>query len=159
MAAIGDEVEDEAELAQLFGETLHLVVGHARGIPVERGRKIVGEHFIRENGVNRFGKLACFGEIRLCWSPSREYPQTERPRGTSRSRNRFRPGPDNSRREFLQVRDPTRHQCRAMRALARADGPRGALGESEPIVDRHIEGFAVRLCGTGWRPQWPGRTF
>ena len=46
MAAVGDEVEDEPELAELFGEPLHLLVAHAGRVPVERRRQVVGQHLV-----------------------------------------------------------------------------------------------------------------
>ena len=61
--AVGDEVEDEAQLAQLLGKALHLFIAHAGGVPVEGRRQIVGEHFVRELGVDRFGELS--------WPPAR----------------------------------------------------------------------------------------
>ena len=33
VAAVGDEVEDEAELPELLGEAAHLLVGHAGACP------------------------------------------------------------------------------------------------------------------------------
>src|SRR5271165_6517723 len=35
VSTVGDEVEDEPQLGQLFREALHLVIGHAGGVPVE----------------------------------------------------------------------------------------------------------------------------
>ena len=35
--AVGDEVEHEAQLAELFREPPHFLVAHARRVPVERG--------------------------------------------------------------------------------------------------------------------------
>jgi len=35
VAAVGDEVEDEAEFAEFFGEAAHLLVAHSGGIPAE----------------------------------------------------------------------------------------------------------------------------
>jgi hypothetical protein len=40
VSATGDEVEDGPHLAELFGEALHLLIAHARGVPVERGDRL-----------------------------------------------------------------------------------------------------------------------
>jgi hypothetical protein len=77
VAAVGDEVEHEAELAQLLGEAPHLLVAHARRVPVERRREIVGEHLVRELRVDRLGEDARRGG-RPSSSPSRGCRRTER---------------------------------------------------------------------------------
>ena len=56
MAAVGDEVEDEPQLAQLGREPAHLLVGHPGGVPVERRRQVVGQHLVGVHGVDRFGE-------------------------------------------------------------------------------------------------------
>ena len=64
VAAVGDEVEDEAESAKLLGEVPHLFVAQARGVPIERRREVVGEHRVRVLGVDGFGESARIGEVR-----------------------------------------------------------------------------------------------
>ena len=59
MAAVGDEVEHEAGVADLLRERPHLVVAHTGRVPVERGRQVVGEHLVGELGVDRLGELLC----------------------------------------------------------------------------------------------------
>ena len=63
VSAVGDEVEDEAHLAELFGEGPHLVVGHAGGVPVERRREVVREHLVGVHGVDGLGELSGVGEV------------------------------------------------------------------------------------------------
>ncbi len=63
VAAVGDEVEDEAHLPELGRELAHLVVAHPGGVPVERGREVVGQHLVREDGVDGVGELPGVGEV------------------------------------------------------------------------------------------------
>ena len=64
VTAVGDEVEDEAHLAELLGEAPHLLVAHPGRVPVEGRRQVVGQHLLRELGVDRIGELAGLVEIR-----------------------------------------------------------------------------------------------
>ena len=61
--AVGDEVEDEPHLAEFLWERPHLVVGHAGGVPVERGGQVVGQHLLGVHGVDRVGELLGVGEV------------------------------------------------------------------------------------------------
>ena len=110
MSAVGNEVEDEAELAQFFGKALHLFVGHARGVPVERWRQVVGQHLVGELGMNRFGEFLRFVRDPRSRFPSTEYPRMARRPETSRWRTRDRPAPGNSLRESSRVRNPRQHR-------------------------------------------------
>jgi len=64
VSAVGDEVEHVAELRKALGESPHLIIGHPRGIPVERGRQVVGQHFSRIDRVNGLGKTLCVRQVR-----------------------------------------------------------------------------------------------
>ena len=89
--AVGDEVEHEAQLAQLLGEPAHLLVAHPGGVPVERGRQVVGQHLVGELGVDGVGEAS--GVLR---GPPSSSPSTARRRraprpATSRWRSRCPP--------------------------------------------------------------------
>mmetsp|Transcript_7003 Transcript_7003/g.22984 ORF Transcript_7003/g.22984 Transcript_7003/m.22984 type:complete len:422 (+) Transcript_7003:333-1598(+) len=56
-AGQGDELPDEAAAAKLAGEGLHLVLGHAGRVPVERGRQVVRQHLARVGRVDAGRKL------------------------------------------------------------------------------------------------------
>ena len=58
VAAVGDEVEDEAQLAEFLWKASHFFVAHAGGVPIERWREIVGEHLVWKLRMNRLGELA-----------------------------------------------------------------------------------------------------
>ena len=64
MARIRDEVEDEAELPELLREAPHLVVRQPGGVPVERGRQVVGQHLVGILGMDRLGESPGILEIR-----------------------------------------------------------------------------------------------
>ena len=57
VSAVGDEVEDEAHLASSSGNCFISSSRHAGGVPVERWREVVGQHLVRELGVDRVGEL------------------------------------------------------------------------------------------------------
>src|SRR5690554_5414953 len=57
MAAVGDEVEDEADLPDGLRELAHLIIRHPGRIPVEGGREVIGEHLLGVDRVDRVGEL------------------------------------------------------------------------------------------------------
>mmetsp|Transcript_11096 Transcript_11096/g.25582 ORF Transcript_11096/g.25582 Transcript_11096/m.25582 type:complete len:591 (-) Transcript_11096:418-2190(-) len=57
-----DELPHEPALPELVGERLDLLVGHAGGVPVERGREVVREHLVGVRRVHGAGELVGLGE-------------------------------------------------------------------------------------------------
>ena len=57
VATVGDEVEHESGLAEFLRKLAHLVVSHARRVPVERRREVVGKHLVGELGMDCLGEL------------------------------------------------------------------------------------------------------
>src|SRR5690554_1490999 len=57
VAAVGDEVEDEADLPDGLRELAHLIIRHPGRIPVEGGREVIGEHLLGVDRVDRVGEL------------------------------------------------------------------------------------------------------
>mmetsp|Transcript_61276 Transcript_61276/g.171345 ORF Transcript_61276/g.171345 Transcript_61276/m.171345 type:complete len:559 (+) Transcript_61276:287-1963(+) len=58
----GDELPDVAQLREVPNEGLHLRVSHARGVPVERGAEVVGEHLVGHRRPHLLGELRRLGE-------------------------------------------------------------------------------------------------
>ena len=63
MAAVGDEVEGEAEGSDLRREFPHLLLGHARGVPVEGRRQVVGQHLVWQHRMDGLGELGGIGQV------------------------------------------------------------------------------------------------
>ena len=142
VAAVGDEVEDEAHLAQLLGEALHLVVAHSGRVPVEGRRQVVGQHLVREHGVDRIGELAGVVEVRRLGFHPQEV-------GEGRRAERLRDGVGNAAADLVVA-------LRGLRVLAVPDDldaerpglllgrpQRGALGEAPPQRGAHLERLAL----------------
>ena len=146
VAAVGDEVEDEAELAQLLRELAHLVVGHPGGVPVERRRQVVGEHLVRVHRVDRLGELASFLEVgRLGLHPEQVGERCRR-QATWRSRTGRRRGSGSSpRASWRASRFPDRVDAKLARLLAQRV-PRRRLGELVPLLHRQLDVHALVLA-------------
>src|SRR4029077_14958070 len=63
VTAVGDKVEDEAQLAEFLGKASHFLVAHAGGVPTERRREVIGEHLVGKLRVNRLGEVARVFEV------------------------------------------------------------------------------------------------
>lgn len=57
-----DELPHEALLGQLALQVLDLLVAHAGGVPVERGRQVVSEELVGDLLAHGAGELAGFGD-------------------------------------------------------------------------------------------------
>ncbi len=106
VAAVRHEVEHEAQLPDLRREVAHLVLAHARRVPVEGRRQVVGEHLVRVDGVDRVGELLRVRQVgRLGLHPEQV--------GVRRGRQRLGDG----------VRDAALHLVVALRGLGQLGVP------------------------------------
>ena len=145
VSAVGDEVEDEAHLAEFLGEGPHLVVGHAGGVPVERRGQVVGHHLVGEFGMDRVGELPGVGEI----GGLRLHPEDvgER-RGGQRLGDRIR---DAAAHLVVALRRlgafaVPRTSAPSSLAFSRAVYSEARLGELPPLGGVHVERFALALA-------------
>ena len=140
--AVGDEVEDEAELAQLLGKALHLFIAHAGGVPIEGRRQIISEHLIGEIGVNRFGELFGFFQVRR----GGFHPQQVRER---RGGERFRDCIIQTAlhlvitvRRLGELRVPLNSDSHGAGFFSRGV-PGNSLGKGQPFLDAHSDRLAL----------------
>ncbi len=140
VTAVGDEVEDEAQLAEFLGEASHFLVGHAGGVPTERRREVVGEHLVGELGVDRLGELARVIEVGgLGLHPEQV--------GEGRRRKRLGDGVRNAAAHLVvplgrlgRLAVPVHVDAEFARLLA-GGVERGARGEAPPVVDAYLDRF------------------
>ena len=158
VAAVGDEVEDEAQLAELLGEAAHLVVAHAGRVPVERRRQVVGEHLVGELGVDRVGELARVVRGRRSWSPSTACRRRAPRPATWRSRSRCRRGPGSSPRASWRARSPTSTVRRPARGpSSRASWNEALAAKLQPLVGAHRRTSRPRSARNVDAPRPPPR--
>ena len=140
--AVGDEVEDEAQLAQLLGELAHLLVAHAGGVPVERRRQVVGQHLVGELGVDGVGEALGVGQV----GGLGLHPQDV---GEGRGGQRLGDGVVDAALDLVVALGRLADLAVPDDVDAHGAGPRaggvegGGAGEGQPLLGRQLEALAL----------------
>src|SRR3546814_19069002 len=60
-----DELPYVTKLAEFIVKCSHLLLSHARSVPVEGGRQIVCQHLVRKHRMNTESEVACLLDARF----------------------------------------------------------------------------------------------
>ncbi len=123
------KLKTKPSLPELLGERAHLVVAHPGGVPVERGREVVGQHLVGVDRVDGVGELAGVVRGRRSWSPSTGCRRRAPPPATWRWRTGCRRAPGSSPRASWRARSPRSTSTPELPGLLAGRVQRRGLGE------------------------------